>query len=88
MGRKLFTRQWKQDRFPSADSSHSGDGHVALTVLIRATVVSAVRRVAEGDQLPEVCSELLRAAYWRAARDGWTGSSIDVLTGTLLPFAD
>ncbi|MET9503664.1 glutamate--cysteine ligase [Streptomyces sp. NPDC006622] len=61
---------------------------VALTALIRATVVTAARRVGEGDAGPEVCSELLRAAYWRAARDGWPGSGIDILTGTVMPFAD
>ncbi|MGW0467610.1 carboxylate-amine ligase [Streptomyces sp. NPDC003027] len=64
------------------------DDTVALTALIRATVVTAARRVEEGDRGREVCSELLRAAYWRAARDGRAGSGIDVMTGTLMPFAD
>ena len=30
-------------------------------------------------------SEVLRAAYWRAARDGWSGSGVDALTGRILP---
>ncbi|NYE44562.1 carboxylate-amine ligase [Streptomyces fulvorobeus] len=64
------------------------DDTVALTALIRATVVTVAHRVEEGDRGPQVCSELLRAAYWRAARDGWTGSGIDVLTATPMSFAD
>jgi carboxylate-amine ligase len=58
---------------------------VALTVLIRALVVTAAARVERGDPGPQVCSELLRAAYWRAARDGWSGSGVDALTGRILP---
>ncbi|MFE9400051.1 hypothetical protein [Streptomyces flavidovirens] len=69
-------------------SFRTANDTVALTALIRATVVTATHRVEEGDRGPQVCSELLRAAYWREARDGWTGNGIDVLTGTLKPFAD
>ncbi|MFF3290408.1 glutamate--cysteine ligase [Streptomyces sp. NPDC003023] len=59
---------------------------VALTALVRALVVRSVERVRRGDAGPRTCGELLRAAYWRAARDGWPGSGVDALTGRVLPF--
>ncbi len=61
------------------------DDTVALTALIRALVVTATAKVVRGDPGPHTCSELLRAAYWRAARDGWPGEGVDALTGRILP---
>ncbi|MFC9241816.1 glutamate--cysteine ligase [Streptomyces decoyicus] len=58
---------------------------VALAVLIRALVVTAGALVQRGHSGPETCSELVRAAYWRAARDGWPGKGVDALTGRVLP---
>ncbi|UYQ60506.1 YbdK family carboxylate-amine ligase [Streptomyces peucetius] len=58
----------------------------ALTALVRALVVRSVERVRDGDAGPPVCGELLRAAYWRAARDGWPGSGPDALTERVVPF--
>ncbi|MFJ5798713.1 carboxylate-amine ligase [Streptomyces decoyicus] len=58
---------------------------VALAVLIRALVVTASALVQRGHTGPETCSELVRAAYWRAARDGWPGKGVDALTGRVLP---
>lgn len=64
------------------------DDTVALAVLTRALVMTAAAAaVRTGDAGPAVNSELLRAAYWRAARDGWSGCGLDVLTGRLLPSA-
>jgi glutamate---cysteine ligase / carboxylate-amine ligase len=61
------------------------DDAVALTVLIRALVTTATARASAGDPGPRPVTELLRAAYWRAARDGWSGCGVDVLSGQLLP---
>jgi carboxylate-amine ligase len=61
------------------------DDTVALAVLIRALVTTASIRVLCDDPGPRLSSELLRAAYWRAARDGWSGSGVDALTGRILP---
>ncbi|HYZ67690.1 MAG TPA: glutamate--cysteine ligase [Mycobacterium sp.] len=61
------------------------DDAVALAVLLRALVTTATTRAVRGDPGPRPCSELLRAAYWRAAREGWSGSGVDALTGQLLP---
>jgi carboxylate-amine ligase len=61
------------------------DDTLALTVLIRALVTTATAKVRCGDPGPHPCGELLRAAYWRAARDGWSGSGVDALSGQILP---
>lgn len=61
------------------------DDTVALTVLIRALVVTVANEAVRGDPGPRICGELLRAAYWRAARDGWPGSGVDALSGRVLP---
>jgi glutamate---cysteine ligase / carboxylate-amine ligase len=63
------------------------DVNDSLTIigLIRGLVVTALAAVARGDRGVPVPSELLRAAYWRAARDGLEGDSLDVVAGTLVP---
>jgi glutamate---cysteine ligase / carboxylate-amine ligase len=61
------------------------DDAVALAVLIRALVTTAAAKVAAGEPGPRPPSELLRAAYWRAARDGWPGCGVDALTGRIVP---
>jgi carboxylate-amine ligase len=63
------------------------DDSVALTMLVRALVATALVRVRAGDPGPRACSELLRAAYWRAARDGWSGCCVDLMTGEVVPTA-
>lgn len=63
------------------------DVNDSLTIigLIRGLVVTALADVARGDLGPPVSSEVMRAAYWRAARDGLAGDSLDVRAGTLVP---
>ena len=61
------------------------DDTVALAVLIRALVATATARARSGDGGPQPSPEVLRAAYWRAARDGWSGGGLDALTGQILP---
>ncbi|MBQ1072227.1 glutamate--cysteine ligase [Micromonospora sp. C31] len=58
---------------------------VALAALVRALVVVAGDAVDRGDEGPELVPELMRLAYWRAARDGMGGHGVDVATGRLLP---
>ncbi|MFD0635130.1 YbdK family carboxylate-amine ligase [Catenulispora yoronensis] len=60
---------------------------VMTAALIRALTVDALAKVAAGDPGPQVGAEVLRLAYWRAARDGLTGSGIDPVTGRLVPAA-
>jgi carboxylate-amine ligase len=61
------------------------DDTVALAVLVRALVATATEKARAGDPGPQPSSEVLRAAYWRAARDGWPGCGVDALTGQILP---
>ncbi|WP_084959464.1 carboxylate-amine ligase [Thermoactinospora rubra] len=66
------------------------DVNDSLTIvgLIRALVVTALAHVARGDLGPPISPEVLRAAYWRAARDGIQGESLDLWGGGLVPAAD
>lgn len=61
------------------------DDSAAIAAVVRALVMTAVRQVERGDEGPRTPGELLRAAYWRAARDGWAGGGVDALTGRVLP---
>ncbi|TDC06179.1 YbdK family carboxylate-amine ligase [Nonomuraea longispora] len=58
---------------------------LTLIGLIRALVVTSLEAVRRGDRGLPVPTEVLRAAYWRAARDGLLGDSMDVRHGTLVP---
>jgi glutamate---cysteine ligase / carboxylate-amine ligase len=58
-----------------------------LAAMVRALVAESLRKVDEGDAGPLVPAELLRMAYWRAARDGIAGHGIDVTTERLVPAA-
>ncbi|AVT28373.1 glutamate--cysteine ligase [Plantactinospora sp. BC1] len=59
----------------------------AQAALVRALAVVAGDAVDRGDEGPELAPELMRLAYWRAARDGMAGHGVDVVTGRLLPAA-
>ncbi|MFI8962575.1 glutamate--cysteine ligase [Streptomyces sp. NPDC053493] len=61
---------------------------VCLAALVRALVTDALRAVTRGDPGPRVGAEELRAACWKAARDGVTGDALDLATGRLVPFAE
>ena len=63
------------------------DDSVALAMLVRAIVAASADKARAGDVGPRPSSELLRAAYWRAARDGWCGCGVDSITGRVLPAA-
>ncbi len=59
----------------------------ALAALVRALAVVAGEAVDRGDEGPELPAELMRLAYWRAARDGMGGQGVDLATGRLRPAA-
>ncbi|MFD4628877.1 glutamate--cysteine ligase [Streptomyces sp. NPDC058284] len=67
------------------DVTTSVEEAAALAVLVRALVVQALERVRRGDPGPAVDDALLRAAYWRCARDGLSGHSLDPRTSRLVP---
>ncbi|MER6216604.1 MULTISPECIES: carboxylate-amine ligase [unclassified Streptomyces] len=61
---------------------------VACAVLVRALVRTAAARGLEGDPGPRWEGELLRAACWQAARDGWSGEVFHPVSGRPAPAAD
>jgi carboxylate-amine ligase len=70
-----------------ADVPGTAEESALLAALVRALVMVARAEVQRGDPGPRLSSELLRAAYWRAARDGLDGHGIDAVTGRLMPAA-
>jgi carboxylate-amine ligase len=58
------------------------DETVLLATIIRALVMTAT---ADGGLGPKLEPEVLRAAYWLAARDGLEGNGLDVLRAEPLP---
>ncbi|TYB71398.1 YbdK family carboxylate-amine ligase [Nonomuraea sp. PA05] len=59
-----------------------------LALVVRALVTVSLGRVRDGDPGPRTPGELLRAAYWRAARDGLDGHGVDPHTGRAVPVAE
>ena len=76
-------------RFPTvevraADVPSTVAETVLLATLTRAAVMTALEDFQRGAAPPHVTAETLRAAYWKAARDGLDGQAIDV-TSRLRP---
>jgi glutamate---cysteine ligase / carboxylate-amine ligase len=61
------------------------DETVLLATLIRALVMTALE---DGTNGPSLEPEVLRAAYWLAARDGVTANGLDVRTAETLPMPE
>ncbi|MBB1254315.1 glutamate--cysteine ligase [Streptomyces sp. OF3] len=67
-----------------ADAVLSPADTLLIAALVRALTVTALTAVRAGEPAPRPAPEILRAACWRAARDGLTGSGIDPFTGGLV----
>lgn len=67
------------------DVAGTAEESALLAALVRALVMVALAEVQRGDPGPRLSGELLRVAYWRAARDGLDGHGIDAITGRLMP---
>ncbi|KUH81174.1 MULTISPECIES: glutamate--cysteine ligase [unclassified Mycobacterium] len=76
---------WPTVEIRTMDVAADLDDTVALGTIVRALVTTVARAAGAGDPGPMLSSELLRAAYWRAARDGWSGCVPDAATGRLVP---
>ncbi|MFU9032853.1 MULTISPECIES: carboxylate-amine ligase [Streptomyces] len=72
----------------SMDVLQDIDDTIAVAVLFRALVVTAAEKVRRGDPGTRWDGEVLRAACWRAARDGWNGGGFDALTGQVRPVSE
>jgi carboxylate-amine ligase len=59
-----------------ADVPTNLEDTVLLAALVRGLVMVALASVERGERAPQIPPELLRAAYWRAARDGMDGNGI------------
>ncbi len=56
-----------------------------LATLIRAAVTTAQVAIRDGLPPPSVPTEVLRAAYWKAARSGLDGDGLDTISGRAFP---
>jgi YbdK family carboxylate-amine ligase len=70
--------------FRLADVCTDVDAAVLHAALARSLVRVLAERAVRGDRCPQPRAELLRAARWRAARDGLTGQLFDPLHGVLV----
>ncbi|MEU1408242.1 glutamate--cysteine ligase [Streptomyces sp. NPDC005728] len=68
-----------------ADAAATADETLLLAALVRAMVATALTAIDAGEPAPRPRPEILRAACWRAARDGLAGASIDLPTSGLVP---
>jgi carboxylate-amine ligase len=71
-----------------ADVAATVDDAALLAALVRALVAKAVVDVGRGVTAEPVPLETLQQACWRAAKDGFGGSTADVLSGELVPVRD
>ncbi|MFD3746309.1 glutamate--cysteine ligase [Nocardia sp. NPDC058633] len=56
-----------------------------LAALIRGIVVTALEAIAHDIPAPAVSGDVLRAAYWNAARSGLDGAGLDLVAGRVVP---
>jgi carboxylate-amine ligase len=68
-----------------ADVPMTATESAALAALVRTLVVAVGPAIDRGDPGPAVAPEIMRLAYWRAARDGFGGYGIDVHSGRPVP---
>lgn len=68
-----------------SDVSPFIDDAITIAALVRAMVSTAAAHAAQGNPLPEMRTELLRAATWRAARWGMDGELVRGVDAVLVP---
>lgn len=71
-----------------ADVCREPDDAVLVAALVRALVETGVRSWRDGSPAPQVRTELLRLASWRAARSGLDGTLVDPRTWLPAPADD
>ncbi|MGV9878867.1 carboxylate-amine ligase [Streptomyces sp. NPDC003006] len=71
--------------FRAADATATADDTTLLAGIVRAMAATALAAIHAGEPAFRPPPELLRAACWRAARDGLAGEVIDLSTGRLSP---
>lgn len=83
-----LSEQWPTVEVRTADVALHVEDAVTLAGLVRGLVETAARDAREGRPPPEVATEVLRLASWRAGRSGLTGDLVHPLTGRPAPAAD
>ncbi|MEU1877543.1 glutamate--cysteine ligase [Streptosporangium sp. NPDC020072] len=72
----------------AADVPTTAEESAMVAALVRGLVTTSLALVDRGDPGPVVSADLMRVAYWRAARDGLGGYGVDVRTGRPVPAAE
>ncbi|WP_457031205.1 carboxylate-amine ligase [Kitasatospora sp. P5_F3] len=88
--RMVYWHARPSERFPTVEirvcDVNADSGVVVLLAgLARALAAVLLAEAARGVRPPQVPDPLLRAAHWRAARDGLTGAGVDLTTGGPAP---
>ncbi|WP_245687359.1 carboxylate-amine ligase [Streptacidiphilus griseoplanus] len=68
-----------------ADVNADLDTVLLFAALVRGLCGTLLAEIRAGRSFPPVGDSLLRAAHWRAARDGLEGQGLDLFSGRLLP---
>jgi glutamate---cysteine ligase / carboxylate-amine ligase len=79
---------WPTVEVRTADVALRVEDAVLLAGLVRGLVETAAREASDGRPAPDVRTELLRVATWRAARSGLAGDLVHPLTGKPAPAVD
>ncbi|WP_370447505.1 glutamate--cysteine ligase [Geodermatophilus sp. TF02-6] len=77
--------RWPTVEFRLADVCTDLDAAVLHAALVRSLVRVLAGRAEAGEPVPDPRPELLRAARWRAARDGLSGELVDPVRGEPAP---
>jgi carboxylate-amine ligase len=83
-----LSAKWPTVEVRAADVALRVEDAVTLAGLVRGLVDTAARAARDGRPVPDVRSELLRVAAWRAGRSGLTGELIHPETHRPAPAAD
>ncbi|MGW0246449.1 glutamate--cysteine ligase 2 [Nocardia goodfellowii] len=77
--------QWPTVEIRVSDVPATIEETALLAALVRATVLRARMLLAEDRTAPPVTADVLRAAYWKAARTGLDGDVVAPVDGRILP---
>jgi carboxylate-amine ligase len=83
-----LSEKWPTVEVRTADVVLHVEDAVTLAGLVRGLVETAARDARAGTPPPDVSTEVLRLAAWRAARSGLTGDLVHPLTGRPAPAGD
>lgn len=83
-----LSASWPTVEVRNADVALRVEDAVTLAGLVRGLVETAAREAHDGQPAPEVRSEVLRLASWRAGRSGLGGELVHPPTGRPAPAAD